>query len=475
MGRAAAAATSSTTASARSSSRATTPARSQHFAERGRARAARGGRGRAARTARADAATVAASTYTGSVAAPRCAAKRRDGIDYDARARGARRARGRARRRRLRAREVDLHARRLAGPRAAARPTREEVAAGARVRAREPRRAARRAQRRPRHQRPLDERRRHRHRPRPARRHARCSTQSRRLVRIGAGARWKDVAAFLAPHGWALSSGDYGGVGVGGLATAGGIGWLVREHGLTIDHVRAVELVLADGSHRASGCHAASRPLLGRSRRRRELRHRDRVRVRGRRGRRRRLRAARVRRERHRRVPAGVGRLGGRRAARPHELPHPRRRADRASRASRRSWRWSTPTTPTRCSPGCSRSPRPRRSSGRTCASRATGGHLELRRRRARRRGRADRALRAHRPHHARVRARCGAVPRRAGRRTSSNCAPSAAPCTTCRRMPRRSRTARPEFSRRRVRVEPAAHDRALGRAHRARTSTAPT
>lgn len=72
--------------------------------------------------------------------------------------------------------------------------------------------------------------------------------EARRLVRIEAGARWKDVAAFLAPHGWALSSGDYGGVGVGGLATAGGIGWLVREHGLTIDHVRAVELVLADGS-----------------------------------------------------------------------------------------------------------------------------------------------------------------------------------------------------------------------------------
>ncbi|SFR67809.1 FAD/FMN-containing dehydrogenase [Agromyces sp. CF514] len=72
--------------------------------------------------------------------------------------------------------------------------------------------------------------------------------ESRRLVRIEAGARWMDVAAFLSPHGWALSSGDYGGVGVGGLATAGGIGWLVREHGLTIDHVRAVELVLADGS-----------------------------------------------------------------------------------------------------------------------------------------------------------------------------------------------------------------------------------
>ena len=69
-----------------------------------------------------------------------------------------------------------------------------------------------------------------------------------RLVRIGAGARWMDVATALAPHGWALSSGDYGGVGVGGLATAGGIGYLSRSHGLTIDHLRAVEIVLADGS-----------------------------------------------------------------------------------------------------------------------------------------------------------------------------------------------------------------------------------
>jgi len=69
----------------------------------------------------------------------------------------------------------------------------------------------------------------------------------RRLVRIGPGATWKQVAAALHPHGWALGSGDYGGVGVGGLATAGGIGLLSRKHGLTIDHLRAVELVLADG------------------------------------------------------------------------------------------------------------------------------------------------------------------------------------------------------------------------------------
>lgn len=70
----------------------------------------------------------------------------------------------------------------------------------------------------------------------------------RRLVRIGPGATWKQVAAALDPYGWALGSGDYGGVGVGGLATAGGIGLLGRAHGLTIDHLTAVELVKADGT-----------------------------------------------------------------------------------------------------------------------------------------------------------------------------------------------------------------------------------
>ena len=71
--------------------------------------------------------------------------------------------------------------------------------------------------------------------------------RDRRLVRIGPGATWKQVAVALLPYSWAIGSGDYGGVGVGGLATAGGIGLLSREQGLTIDRLRAVELVLADG------------------------------------------------------------------------------------------------------------------------------------------------------------------------------------------------------------------------------------
>jgi alkanesulfonate monooxygenase SsuD/methylene tetrahydromethanopterin reductase-like flavin-dependent oxidoreductase (luciferase family) len=67
-------------------------------------------------------------------------------------------------------------------------------------------------------------------------------------VRIGPGARWVEVARELAPHELAITSGDYGGVGVGGLATAGGIGWFAREHGLTLDHLRSVDVVLADGT-----------------------------------------------------------------------------------------------------------------------------------------------------------------------------------------------------------------------------------
>ena len=67
------------------------------------------------------------------------------------------------------------------------------------------------------------------------------------LVRIGGGALWGDVAAALAPHGLALSSGDATTVGVGGLTLGGGIGWLVRQVGLTIDSLVAAEVVLASG------------------------------------------------------------------------------------------------------------------------------------------------------------------------------------------------------------------------------------
>jgi FAD/FMN-containing dehydrogenase len=70
---------------------------------------------------------------------------------------------------------------------------------------------------------------------------------ARHLVRVGAGARWGEVARALAAHDLAISSGDTNQVGVGGLTLGGGIGWMVRAHGLTIDSLHAAELVTADG------------------------------------------------------------------------------------------------------------------------------------------------------------------------------------------------------------------------------------
>jgi FAD/FMN-containing dehydrogenase len=66
-------------------------------------------------------------------------------------------------------------------------------------------------------------------------------------VRVGAGATWGAVAAALRPHGLGLTAGDTSGVGVAGLTLGGGIGWMVRRHGLAIDSLAAVQLVTADG------------------------------------------------------------------------------------------------------------------------------------------------------------------------------------------------------------------------------------
>jgi FAD/FMN-containing dehydrogenase len=48
-------------------------------------------------------------------------------------------------------------------------------------------------------------------------------------------------------HGLATGFGDTGSVGIGGITLGGGVGFLVRKHGLTIDSLLAAELVTADG------------------------------------------------------------------------------------------------------------------------------------------------------------------------------------------------------------------------------------
>ena len=51
----------------------------------------------------------------------------------------------------------------------------------------------------------------------------------------------------VAKHGLAVGFGDTGSVGLGGITLGGGVGYLVRKYGLTIDSLLAAEVVTADG------------------------------------------------------------------------------------------------------------------------------------------------------------------------------------------------------------------------------------
>jgi FAD/FMN-containing dehydrogenase len=57
----------------------------------------------------------------------------------------------------------------------------------------------------------------------------------------------REYAAAAGEYGLTTGFGDTGRVGIGGLTLGGGVGFLVRKHGLTIDNLLAAELVTADG------------------------------------------------------------------------------------------------------------------------------------------------------------------------------------------------------------------------------------
>ncbi len=68
-----------------------------------------------------------------------------------------------------------------------------------------------------------------------------------RTVWVEPGLTAVELTKALAEHELAIGFGDAGSVGIGGITVGGGVGFLSRKHGLTIDSLLAAEVVTADG------------------------------------------------------------------------------------------------------------------------------------------------------------------------------------------------------------------------------------
>jgi FAD/FMN-containing dehydrogenase len=68
-----------------------------------------------------------------------------------------------------------------------------------------------------------------------------------RTVWAQAGLTSGEFSAKAGDHGLATGFGDTGSVGIGGITLGGGVGYLVRKHGMTIDDLLAADVVTADG------------------------------------------------------------------------------------------------------------------------------------------------------------------------------------------------------------------------------------
>jgi hypothetical protein len=67
-------------------------------------------------------------------------------------------------------------------------------------------------------------------------------------VKVQGGCLLKEIDAATHEVGMTVPAGIFGTTGIGGLALGGGLGYMTRQYGLTIDNLLSAEVVLADGS-----------------------------------------------------------------------------------------------------------------------------------------------------------------------------------------------------------------------------------
>src|SRR5262245_31349212 len=79
-----------------------------------------------------------------------------------------------------------------------------------------------------------------------AMRGVRVIPDARRAV-VEGGATWRDVDLETQAHGLATTGGLISTTGVAGFTLGGGIGWLMRSHGLAADNLVGADVVTADG------------------------------------------------------------------------------------------------------------------------------------------------------------------------------------------------------------------------------------
>jgi FAD/FMN-containing dehydrogenase len=71
---------------------------------------------------------------------------------------------------------------------------------------------------------------------------------SARTARAAGGSLWGQFNRETQVHGLATTGGVVSSTGVAGLTLGGGLGWLMPKHGMALDNLIGVEMVLADGS-----------------------------------------------------------------------------------------------------------------------------------------------------------------------------------------------------------------------------------